>query len=164
MSHRYTVAIALLMLQFGGMADAGDEPVNDTEVPVFVTFGKDSLPVIYKESALVVRNKDGIAAIVFDKPIEKGVTYHYRFLANGQNEEQAGEGKVFEKYKKVWSILFFTYQENEGKPSIEAGPISLSWHYRNRDSAWITYYSSQTRIETTDARDFEKIDLKRSLK
>jgi hypothetical protein len=120
--------------------------------------------VIYKESALVVRNKDGIAAIVFDKPIEKGVTYRYLFLANGQNKEQAGEGKVFEKYKEVWSFLGFSYHENEGKSSIKAGPISLSWHYRNRDSAWITYDSSQTHIETTDAKDFAKIDLKRFMK
>ncbi len=161
MSNRFAVAIILLLLQFGSELRADDKPAVGESV---------SMSVNYKKSMLVVSTKDGVAAIGFDKPIANGVTYRYRFLPKGQNKEQIGEGKVFEKYKtvkykKVWSFLIISDVENDGGIlSIKVGPISLTWSHHDRGSGWIYYDSKRTRIQITDAKDFAKVDLKRFMK
>lgn len=77
MSIRYTLAIVLLMLRFSCFLHAGESVAGASE----------SMPVIYKKSMLVVRTKDGVAAVVFEKPIANGVTYRYRLLAKGKTKE-----------------------------------------------------------------------------
>src|SRR5438045_3768355 len=58
-----------------------------------------SAPVLYKDLMLIIATKEGIAAVVFGDEVEKGVNYRFRFLPADSDKEQAGEGKVFEKWE-----------------------------------------------------------------
>lgn len=147
------------MLQLGCMAHASDKPAAIAASDMRETY--QTMGVIYKKSMLVVSNKDGVAAIMFDKPIANGTTYRYRFLPKGQSKEKTGEGRVFEKNKITWSFLCISFVEDDGsKTKIQAGPISLTWSLCYRGIGWIYFNPAQMHIETADAKDFERIDLR----
>ena len=82
-----------------------------------------STPIVYKNLMLVLSNKDGVAAIVFTDEIEYGVKYRYRYLPK-HGKEEAGEGEVFEKYKrfpgnkpgsKGWAVACNVVVRSSGK-------------------------------------------------
>lgn len=158
MTNNYTLALAL-MLQLACMVHANEKPAEVTTSDMQVTYK--TMRVIYKKSMLVVRNKDGVAAIMFDKPIVRGITYRYRFLPKGQSKEKTGEGRVFEKEKIIWSFLFISSVENDGgKLVVKAGPISLTWSLCERGSGWIYFNLTRMYIEMADPKDFDRIDLR----
>jgi hypothetical protein len=163
---RDTVTVALLSLLLTNLVHADTKPAARKLQPPDSCFESMSLQtkaVFYKKSILVVGTRHGVAVISFDKSIPNGITYRYRFLPEGQAKEQAGEGRVFEKYKTTLNLLVFRIEEDDGgKRSIEAGPISVRWSHRGRESGWI-YGDELTiiRLLAVDENDFTKVDLKK---
>ena len=122
-----------------------------------------STPIVYKNLMLVLSNKDGVAAIVFTDEIEYGVKYRYRYLPK-HGKEESGEGEVFEKYKRFPGNKPGEYRvvNDGGKLSLKAGPLHVMWSFAAAGKGYIYHYHPQfVRVQTANARDFEKIDLSR---
>jgi hypothetical protein len=156
------LTIAMLLLPpFVGASVAGK---RSSAAP-----GKLSAPVVYKELVLILATKDGVAAVVFGEDIEDGVVYHYRFLPNGTEKEQTGDGKVFEKYELIptrgpHGLLVTGAVDKGGQLLITAGPIKLEWSYAGKGRGWVYYQPEDVRVQIAGAKDFKKYDLKRFAK
>jgi hypothetical protein len=128
---------------------------------------KISAPVVYKNLMLILTTNDGVAAIAFGKEIDEGVTYRYRFLPKNGEKETSGEGKVFEKYRRVPTKAgphgqVVTGLEDLGSELvIAAGPVRLEWSYSAPGRGWVYYQPEQIRVQIANAKEFEKSDLKR---
>ena len=151
----------LMMVLLSGVSFAGDKPV-----PAPGAKGTISAPVAYEDLMLVLSTKDGIAAVAFGKEVEKGVTYRYRFVPQGKEKEESGEGKVFEKYKLVPTKDPDKMEVvDEGSQLfLKAGPIKVEWSYSMAGRGWIYYTPEVVRVQIANAKEFEKVDLKRFMK
>jgi hypothetical protein len=154
----------LLVLPFGAPPFAGGNAVPPTATPAKV-----SAPVVYEDLMLVVSTKDGVAAVVFGKEIEEGVTYRYRLLLKGAETDRSGEGKVFEKYERVpaegpQGQVVTGAVDRGSRLFITAGPVKLEWSYSRKGRGWVYYQPEQVRVQIANASEFEKIDLKRFIK
>src|SRR5215207_5163324 len=63
--------------------------------------GDTTTPVEYDGKLLVVTTPDGVAAFAFTDRVDKGTGYKFRFRPKDGGKEEAGAGKVFERYKAV---------------------------------------------------------------
>ena len=128
---------------------------------------KISAPVVYQNLMLILTTNDGVAAVAFGKEIDEGVTYRYRFLPKGAEKEESGEGKVFEKYRRVptkdgpQGQVVTGLEDLGSKLVLAAGPIKLEWSYSAPGRGWIYYQPEQIRVQIANAKEFDKADLKR---
>ena len=121
-----------------------------------------SASVVYKRQMLVLSNKDGAAAIAFDKEIEYGVKYRYRYLTK-DGGEGSGKDKVFEKYKELPGGRpgEVNVVDDGGKLILRTGPLHVEWSFAEAGKGYVAYYPDRVRVQIADAADFEKIDLAR---
>ncbi|MEX1232405.1 MAG: hypothetical protein WEB58_19320 [Planctomycetaceae bacterium] len=129
-----------------------------------------SAPVTYKNIMLIAVTPEGVAAVVFDETVGRGVKYRFRCLQNGWTDEIVGEGTVFEKYTDG--------KYAGGKLTITAGPIRIGWSAGGDAGGWVYYEPEKLRLQIASGDRFEdenkelgdrvvrheKLDLKRFLK
>lgn len=104
----------------------------------------------YKDVMLIAVTSEGVAAIVFDEPVERVVKYRFRFLKKGSASEILGEGSVFERYVNG--------QYAGGKLTIRAGAIRIGWSAGGDDHGWVYYKPEATRLQIASAERFEDKD------
>jgi hypothetical protein len=151
-----------LLLPLVGISPAREKPAS-------APAEKQSAPVVYEDLMLILSTRDGVAAVVFGKDLEEGVTYRYRYLPKGTEKEQSGDGKVFEKYERVPTAgphgQVVTGLDDKGSQLfITAGAIKLEWSYAAKGRGWIYYQPEEVRVQIANAREFAKCDLKRFAK
>jgi hypothetical protein len=152
------IALALLFL-WGGICPAGDPPAS-------APAEKLSAPVVYADVLLILSSEDGVAAVLFDKDLEQGVSYRYRFLPKGTDPEQTGDGKVFEKVERVptkgpHGQVVTGVVDKGSQLFIAAGPMKLQWSFAAKGKGWVYYRPEEVRVQIANAKDFEKLDLRR---
>jgi hypothetical protein len=107
-------------------------------------------PVTYKDTMLIVVRSDGVAAIVFGKPIERGITYRFRFLRKDSGNEITGHGSVFERYRGG--------HYDGGRLTILAGTIRIGWSAGDEARGWVYYEPESLRLQIASAKRFEDSD------
>ena len=117
-------------------------------------------PVVYHDLVLIVSTKAGVAAIDFDKAIENGITYRYRFCPTDTVEEQNGTGKVFEIYRRFQNMIGATRLVDDGSQLwIEADEIRLEWSFGGPDRGWVYYSPENTRVQIANSKKFAELQL-----
>jgi hypothetical protein len=168
---RFLIALFLGLLSLSGRLLAApaetDEPHSYCDS--LSNTGSISAPVAYKGLMLIAVSADGVAAIVFDDPIDRGRKYRFRFLPKDGTKEIEGSGEIFERYTDG--------HYDGGKLTIRAGRIAIGWSAGGDDSGWIYYEPEKIRLQIACAKrfkdstgaenfrndDVKKIDLKRFL-
>lgn len=133
--------------------------------------------VVYDAQMLIVTSKNGVAAIHFgqeSKGIDpllnngNGVQYRFRFLGKGQEKEQTGEGKVFEKYimkpTRLHGQLINLHIDQGAQLFLEAGPILLEWSAMGVGRGAVYYQPEDMRVQIAHPGLFSELDLKRFMK
>lgn len=165
----FTIAIAFSLAIFTYLGNSPADPAPEEENQTYGVSndntGYISAPVMYKDTMLIVVTKAGVAAIVFDEPVDKGRNYRFRFLPADGTKEVTGQGAVWETY------LDGKYEG--ANATIKAGGISIGWSAGGNDRGWLYYEPEKTRMQIATAKRFqdrkspvtnqkvEKLDLKR---
>lgn len=146
-----------LMLLLHGSSGAGNlqsaRNASTVEVPVYPA-----------NQMLVVVTIDGIAAIKFDSPKDRGVRYTYRFLPSDGSEIKAGDGRVFEDYERIQvkdDPDVVRLRDRGSVLVISAADIRLSWSFGSEQFVWVYTTPEQERLHVVSSSLFEEIDLSR---
>lgn len=109
-----------------------------------------SAPVAYRDLMLVLVNKDGAAAVVFNPTADgREVEYSFRYESS-DGKKQEGSGKLFERRLKALGGGF----DPEGL-SIATGPVAIRWSYGNADRGWIYYAPEVVTVHLVHAQKFK---------
>jgi hypothetical protein len=123
-----------------------------------------AVPLHYSDQALVIVTDAGVAAVQFQEPIEKGMTFRFRIRPADGGEEKTGDGKVFEKYERIPATNpgdTTRVVDRAGQLNIVVGDISLRWSFGSRDFGWV-YFSPETEHVFVISRDsVAELDLAR---
>jgi hypothetical protein len=137
---------------------------------------KVAAPVAYGDVMLIVKTSEGVAAVVFTgvssrDSLVKGdestveVRYQYRFLDRKTKREALGEGRVFDKSRRLWIAPLHAQVIDLGNDVfIRAGPIKLQWSHGNNARGWIYYAPERMSVEIGAKGDFRRMDLARFLR
>jgi hypothetical protein len=153
------VGVTAVLLTSVGIGRGGDEPAYSPSVDGV------SAPVAYDGLMLVLIHEKGVAAVVFGDETPDGVKYKYRYLPKG-GVEAAGAGEVFERYIRLPGDKPNETRviDDGGQLYLKAGPARVEWSYGGKGKGHIYYRPEYVRVESANARDFEKLDLSRFLK
>ena len=118
----------------------------DEDVPATRTAG----PVLYGNSVLVVRDRNGIATFEFGTAFERakganqtlfGVPYDFTFVSP-EGETQEGDGEVYETYTDG--------KYDRGLLDFKAGPLQIHWSRGGDELGWIYYDPARNPIWCVD--------------
>ncbi len=132
----------------------------------------DGSNINYGNSTLVVQSEDAIAIIDFydafveqgteDEQRRNGVAYRYRVLERGSQQEEYGEGIVFENFERKFvngsSNIETTPASGGDMTYIHAGPIFFGWAYGSVYEGWVFADYLQPVLKSKES--FETFDLK----
>jgi uncharacterized protein (TIGR03067 family) len=144
----------MLLVLERAQAEAGGTP--DRDEPESYSSANDNTgfvtaPVTYTDTMLIAVASEGVAAIVFGEPVERGRKYRFRFLKKGAAHETVGNGHVFERYTDG--------HYDGGKLTIRAGPIRIGWSAGDDDRGWVYYKPESMRVQIASAERFEDKDV-----
>ena len=100
---------------------------------------------------------NGTALIDFTSINNQEAEYRWRYREKASGIETKGNGKVFEKYEKLFWNNFI--KKEKGQLFIYAGEVRVEWSSGGTDSAWIYYLSDRTKPEIINDESFETLDL-----
>jgi hypothetical protein len=101
----------------------------------------------------VVTTADGVAAFAFTDRVHLGTGYTFRFRPAGGGKEQAGGGKVFERYKAVQGPggpNDVSYQYDGGELSLAAGSVKVLWSRGGERSGWLYFDPDRVKVEAVE--------------
>jgi hypothetical protein len=125
--------------------------------------GQMSAPVMYDGAVLVVATEAGVAAFAFTDRVHLGTGYTYRFRPASGGKEEAGTGKVFERYKAVQrgGPNNVEYVYDGGELWLSAGPVKVDWSYGGTKSGWLYFDPEKVKVQAVEGAGLEALDLKR---
>jgi len=129
--------------------------------------GDKAISVQYDGAVLVVATADGVAAFAFTDRVDKGTGYKFRFRPKDGGKEQAGEGKVFERYKAVQGAggpNDVTYVYDGGELWLTAGPVKVLWSRGGEKSGWLYFHPDKVRVQSVEEADLGTLNLKQFAK
>jgi hypothetical protein len=124
--------------------------------------GDKAIPVEYDGKILVVATADGVAAFAFAERIHLGTGYKFRFRPADGGKEEAGAGKIFERYKAVQGpggpndVKYFY---DGGELWLTAGPVKVLWSRGDEKSGWVYYHPDKVKVQAVEGTDLRAIDL-----
>lgn len=121
------------------------------------------IPVEYNGTLLVVTTADGVAAFAFTDRVDKGTGYKFRFRPADGGKEEAGAGKIFERYKAVQGPggpNDVSYQYDGGDLYLTAGPVKVLWSRGDAGSGWLYFDPAKVTVRERKAAEFDRIELK----
>ena len=129
--------------------------------------GDTAVEVRYDGAVLVVATADGVAAFAFTERVHLGTSYKFRFRPKDGGKEQAGAGKVFERYKAVQGQggpNDVRYVYDGGDLYLTAGAVKVLWSRGGKDSGWVYFHPAKVQVQAVEGVDLGTLDLKRFAK
>jgi hypothetical protein len=122
-----------------------------------------SAPVVYDGAVLVVATHAGVAAFAFTDRVHLGTGYTFRFRPAGGGKEEAGAGRVFERYKAVrrGGPNDVEYVYDGGELWLTAGPVKVEWSRGGPKGGWVYFDPEKARVQAVEAAGLEALDLNR---
>jgi hypothetical protein len=108
-----------------------------------------------------------VAAFAFTDRVHPGTGYKFRFRPTDGGKEQAGEGKVCERYKAAQGPggpNDVTYVYDGGDLYLTAGPVKVLWSRGDEKSGWVYFHPAKVQVQAVGGADLGTLDLKRFAK
>lgn len=121
----------------------------------------EAVSVAYERQALLLLSPRGVAVVAFTPEPEDGASYRYRLLRQGAEEEEQGEGRLFEKYRSEPNPdgQGFRLTDLGSQLMLTAGPLRVEWSRQSPDAGWI-YQDGSVEVSVVDRGAFETLDLR----